>query len=175
MSTSSICVAASRTRHARPVAAIASRSAASCTTAGSGNASISVAHAGTVTHGPHPASSDVRSGPLTEPSRLRSPEHDDPSPHGPHCASTTARSVPSVTPSPLMSVTHDCARAHGANARPASSPHTRPCAALDFMDLARASTVGNAPPQINAPSAKAPRAGSSCFARRLNSAQGCRA
>ena len=50
----STCVAVSRTRHGRPVAMIAARSAGSVTTAGSGCASTSVAHDGTVTgHSPH--------------------------------------------------------------------------------------------------------------------------
>jgi hypothetical protein len=43
----SICVAVSRTRQARPVAAIAERSAGLVTTAGSGSNSTSVAHDGT--------------------------------------------------------------------------------------------------------------------------------
>ena len=44
----SICVAVSRTRHANPLAVIAARNVASVTTAGSGVASTSVAHVGTM-------------------------------------------------------------------------------------------------------------------------------
>jgi len=47
ISTNSICVAVSFTRHAKPVAVIAARRLASVTTDGSGCASISVAQAGT--------------------------------------------------------------------------------------------------------------------------------